>query len=251
VIGVAVAVEARRALASRVLRWTTLLLVVGLALIVGGMTLAVRAGDPQVVAKLGIVADLEGWAAVSAMAAQVTSAGALVAMGVALSWLFGREFAEGTVAGLFALPVSRAATAVAKLLVFLTWVAATALVLGVAVWLVGAASGAGALDEASATALGRQLLLGLLTGCIATPAAWAATLGRGLLPGIATTIGIVVVSQVMAVAGVGAWFPFTAPALWAIEPGTVSAAQLALVALVPLGFGALTALAWHRLQLDR
>ncbi|WP_353809024.1 ABC transporter permease [Agromyces sp. SYSU T00194] len=250
-IGIALHAEVRKALASRVLRWTTLLVVAGLALIVGGMTLAVRAGDPQVVAKLGQVAGLEGWAAVTAMAAQVTSAGALVAMGVALSWVFGREFADGTVPGLFALPVPRAAIALAKLLVHLAWVAATSVLLVAAVWAVGALTGAGALDGASAAALGRQLLLGVLTGCIATPAAWAATLGRGLLPGIATTIGIVVVSQVMAVAGVGGWFPFTAPALWAIEPGTVGGAQLALVAVVPLGFGALTALAWHRLQLDR
>jgi ABC-2 type transport system permease protein len=55
----------------------------------------------------------------------------------------------------------------------------------------------------------------------------------------------------MAVAGVGAWFPVTAPALWALDPSAVSAGQLALVATVPLLFGGLTIGAWRRLQLDR
>jgi ABC-2 type transport system permease protein len=72
-----------------------------------------------------------------------------------------------------------------------------------------------------------------------------------MLPGIATTVGIIVVAQVMAVAGTGAWFPLAAPALWAIEPGSVSAFQLALVAIVPAGFGLLALRAWATLQLDR
>ncbi|TDQ58936.1 hypothetical protein EV188_104685 [Actinomycetospora succinea] len=47
------------------------------------------------------------------------------------------------------------------------------------------------------------------------------------------------------------WFPLAAPALRALRLGEVAPHQLALVALVPLAFGALTALAWDRLRLDR
>jgi ABC-2 type transport system permease protein len=92
----------------------------------------------------------------------------------------------------------------------------------------------------------------VLTGAIAVPAAWAATVARSLLAGIATTIGIVVLSQLTVVAGAGAWFPFAAPALWAISAGTeVTQLQLLLVAPVVLAAGALAVLSWHRLQLDR
>jgi ABC-2 type transport system permease protein len=65
-----------------------------------------------------------------------------------------------------------------------------------------------------------------------------------------TTVCIVV-AQVMVVAGTGAWFPLTAPALWAIAPGSVTPYQIALVVIVPLGFGLLILRAWAKLQLDR
>jgi ABC-2 type transport system permease protein len=56
---------------------------------------------------------------------------------------------------------------------------------------------------------------------------------------------------VAVVAGTGGWLPLAAPALWALEPGSVSVGQLALVALIPIGFGLLTLAAWRGLQLDK
>ncbi len=109
----------------------------------------------------------------------------------------------------------------------------------------------GAPDEDSLAGLGRLLVLTVLSGLVATPTAWAATLGRGLLPGIAVAITMMATAQVFAVAGTGAWFPVAAPALWAIQPDSVSALQLALVAVVPIGSTLLTTRAWSRLQLDR
>ncbi|WP_147376185.1 hypothetical protein [Micromonospora radicis] len=68
---------------------------------------------------------------------------------------------------------------------------------------------------------------------------------------LVATIGLIVIAQFMAIVGTGAWFPVAAPALWAMQPDTVSMAQLALVAVVPAGFAMLTMTAWARLQLDR
>src|SRR5699024_5452875 len=101
--------------------------------------------------------------------------------------------------------------------------------------------------------LARHAVLTVLTGVIATPAGWAATLGRGPLPGIATTLGTLLVAQVTAIAirDKAAWMPFAAPALWAVQPEAVHLGQLLLVGIVPIAFGALTCLAWQRLQLDR
>lgn len=96
------------------------------------------------------------------------------------------------------------------------------------------------------------LALTAMTAGLAIPAAWAATLGRGLLPAIAAMVGLMAVMQIIVVAGAGAgWFPPAAPALWALLPGTVALPQLLLAMSVPVGFGLLTLLAWHRLQLDR
>ena len=92
--------------------------------------------------------------------------------------------------------------------------------------------------------------MGLLTALIAVPAGWAASLGRGLLPGIAAAIGILVVAQVAAIAKVGAWVPFVAPALWR---GAVrgDGGRGLTVPVVPAVFGAATVWVWRRLQMDR
>jgi ABC-2 type transport system permease protein len=247
----ALATETRKAGTSRVLRWTTGLLLASVIALVAGILAAMTLGNPQLTAKLGPIAGLHGWPALLAIAAQITAAGVMPALGIGLSWIIGREFADGTVIGLFGLPVPRWAIALAKLVVYAVWTIVVSVAVCGALLLLGLVLGYGAPDPTSWVALSRQILLTVLVGLVATPVAWAATLGRGLLPGIATAIGLLVIAQVMAFTGSGAWFPIVTPALWAIDPTAVSAGQLLLVPTVPLVFGALTLLAWHRLQLDR
>jgi ABC-2 type transport system permease protein len=250
-LAAAIAVETRKATASRVMLSTTVILVVGIGALALGMLLAAASGDEQVLAKLGPLAGVGGWAGLVGTVLQITAAGGLLAFGVALSWLFGREFADGTIAALFALPVSRPAIAVAKLVVYTTWSVGVAVVLTAVVAVLGLVMGYGATDAAGLGELARIPVLVVLSALIAVPAGWAATIGRGLLPGIGATIGIIVIAQVSAIADVGAWVPIVAPALWAIAPDVVPAAALLTVPTVPLVFGALCALAWSRLQLDR
>jgi len=250
-IQAALAVEAHKALASPVMRAASILIVGGIALIAGALTYAAETGNEQVIGKLGMLADEGGWELLTGAVAQVTAAGALLGFGVVLSWMIGREYSDGVIGALFALPVGRPTIAFAKLAVYVLWTIATAVALTLLVGAVGFALDLGRLDSEVLGALGRQFALTVFTALLAIPAAWAATLGRGLLTGITTTVGIVVIAQVMVVAGTGAWFPFAAPALWAFEPSDVSAAQLVLVTSVPLLFGALTLRAWACLQLDR
>jgi ABC-2 type transport system permease protein len=249
--GVALAFETRKAAASRVMVSITVLLVAGVAAIALGMLMAAASGQEQVLARLGPLAELDGWARLVGVVVQVTAAAGLGAFGVALSWMFGREFADGTVSALFALPVSRPTIALAKLAVFGVWAVGVAALLTVVIAVLGFAMGFGVTDAAGLGELVRVPVLAVLTALIAVPAAWAATIGRGLLPGIGATVVIMIVAQVLAVSGVGMWLPIVAPALWAIAPGSVPAAALLTVPSVPLVFAALCALAWRRLQLDR
>lgn len=250
-LSAALAVEARKTAASRVTTGTTGLLVLGIAGLAAAMTAAARTGDAQVLAKLGPIAAQGGWTGLVSAVIQITAAAGLLGFGVVLSWMLGREFADGTVTGLFGLPVARSTIALAKLAVYLLWSVAVGVALSLVVVLVGLAFGLGWPDAAALGGLGRLLALAGLSALLAVPAAWAATVGRGLLPGIAATVGIITLAQVMVVAGLGGWFPLAAPALWAISPADVSAPQLALVAVVPAAFGLLTLRAWARLQLDR
>lgn len=251
-LSIAIAVEARKAAASRVLVSTAILLCVGVAAISASAMVAARSGNEQLAAKLGPLALAGGWPGLLAVAAQVTAAAGLLAFGVGLSWLYAREFTDGTITGLFGLPVTRPTIALAKLIVYLVWTLAVAGLLTVTV-AVTAVTVTGELPDAAARiGLARLLALAGMTALLPVPAAWAATIGRGLLPAIATTVALLAVTQIVVVAGgVGGWFPPAAPALWAVLPGTVSPAQLLLTATVPVGFGLLTLHAWRRLQLDR
>jgi ABC-2 type transport system permease protein len=215
------------------------------------MVAAARSGDAEIVAKIGPQAATGDWSAMLTVAIQITSAAGVLAFGVGISWLYGREFADGAIPGLFGLPVGRGAIAAAKLLVYLAWAVAATLVSVLLLFAGGIAIGLGAPDAAAIGGLARLLALGVLTALIAVPAGWAASLGRGLLPGIGVAVGILVVAQVSVIADFGAWVPFVAPALWAMHADLQSAAALAVVPLVPLVFGAATVMIWCRLELDR
>lgn len=247
----AVSVESRKTRASRTAIASGTILVTGVAALSGSFAVAARAGNETVLAKLGPVAALGGWPGFLASSQQITAAGSVLAFGVVLSWMLGREFSDGTITGLFALPVSKPAIALAKLVVFLGWAGIVSLLLTGVLATLGLALGFGWPDTADLAGLGRLLVLAALSALIAVPAAFAATLGRGLLTGIAVMVVIIATTQAMVIAGTGPWFPFSAPALWAMAPETVPVAALALVAVVPLLFGALTLRAWARLQLDR
>ena len=246
-------VELRKTSGSRTPRVITALLVAGIALLTGALVAAARAGNEQIIAELGPLIGAPGWGLLTGVAGQITAAGALLGFGAALSWSFGREFTDGTVTGLFAQPVTRPTIAQAKLCIHLLWVGVVAVAMTSLLLAAGAIFGFGHPDGEALTQLVDHGVLIILTGVIAMPAGWAATLGRGPLPGIATTLAVLVVAQVTAIAvpGGAAWMPFAAPALWAIQPEAVHLGQLLLVGIVPAVFGALTCLAWQRLQLDR
>lgn len=250
-IGIAVAVEARKAVASRVFPWTTGILGLGLAALTGGLLAAAAAGDERVLARLGPLAEAHGWALLVGTAAQILAAGGFGACGILIAWLYGREFADGTVAGLFALPVRRSSLALGKLLVFLAWALVVALGLTLLLALLGTAAGLPATDPDGAAELLRIPILTLLTAFLAVPAGWIASLVRSILAGIAATIVLLIVAQVSAVLGVGAWVPLVAPALWAIAPATVPWPALLGVVAVPVVFGGAIAVTWARMQLDR
>ena len=247
----AAAVEFRKARSSRVLVWTGALLAVGVTVLAAAMVLAARSGHPEITAKLGPRAASGDWPAFLSVAVQVTSAAGVLAFGVGISWLYGREFTDGTIPGLFGLPVSRSAIAGAKLLVYLAWALLVALALVVLLLGAGIAVGLGAPDAEVLVGLARQLALGALTALIAVPCGWAASLGRGLLPGLAVAVAILVISQVSVIADFASWVPFVAPAFWAIHPDVQTAVALAAVPIVPAIFGAATILVWRRLQLDK
>lgn len=229
----------------------SLALIVGVLVLLGGITVALVAENPEVTAKVGTSATLD-WSGLFAMAAQITAAGGLLGLGVVLAWMFGREFADGTIAALFALPFRRSTIALAKILVYAVWAVAISVVLTMGILGLGLISGYGAPSAIAWAGFGRQVLLTLLTALLAVPVAWIATASRSVLAAVGGAIALVVIGQVGTLAGAGGWMPYAAPVLWAMNGGAdVSGIQLALPAVVALAFTVLSCVAWDRLQLIR
>lgn len=210
-------------------------------------------GESQMAVKVRPMLVGQGWEAYLAMVAQVMSVAMLLAAGVLVCWSFGREHAEGTFGSLFAIRTPRRHVALAKLAVLLLWGGlATGASVVVAAGL-GAAIGLGPPDADAAAGVGRILGVGVAALLLCLPLAWVSSALRGLLPGIAALLGIVVVTQVVTVAGSGAWFPYAVPGLWAGMGGPAAAAavtpfQLALVLPVGALGGLLTVRWWSRAQ---
>jgi ABC-2 type transport system permease protein len=247
----AVWAEVVKLTASTVGRVATVAIAAGIALLSGAMLLAAASGDPQLLAKLGPAASRD-WPGFLLAAAQITGAGGLLGFGVVLSWMFGREFGDGTITGLFALPVRRSTIATAKLVVYGLWAIVLSLLLALLLVVVGVLAGLGPIDTGTWAAVARQIGLAIMTAAIAAPVAWAATLGRSVLAGVSVAIGLVVIAQVSVLAGLGGWMPLASPALWAISSG-VDVSPVQLILLVPYAgvVAAATALTWRRMQLDR
>ena len=166
----ALLVERHKATASIVVRWATVLLVLGILTMATSMTLAATAGNEQMLAKLGPLADTDGWDQLIGIVSMISAPATLLGFGVVLSWLVGREFADETIAGLFALPVSRRDIAMAKLGVFLGWATGVALLLTLGCAVTGITLGYGVPGGPEAAALLRLLCLVVLTGFLALPA---------------------------------------------------------------------------------
>lgn len=247
----ALRVAARTFVAGRAALASSVLFVGGLVALTLAFAVAARAGDDVLLARLGPLAGGEPWEVIAGSAVQIAAAAGVLASGVVLAWSFGREFTEGTVAGLFAQPVGRSTIALAKIVVHLVWSGVLGVVTAAVVALAALAAGFGTPDADSALTLARLPVLVFWCGFITLPAALFATVGRGLLAGLAAVVIILVVTQVSVVTGAGPWFPLAAPALWAIDPGAVPAVAWALAPVVPAAAVSLTLWSWHRLQLDR
>ena len=166
--------------------------------------------------------------------------------------MFGREFTDRAIHGLFALPITRATIAAAKFLTFVGWAALVAIALPLLLLITGLALGLGAPDPAATAGLLQLAALSLFGMAMATPVAWAATLGRSVLAAVGVAIALIVIAQFSVLAGIGGWMPLAAPALWAMSGGKTATLGQTLLT-IPFGaiFAGLTIGSWHRLELDR
>lgn len=199
-------------------------------------------------AKAQLAAGTADWPTFLSLLGQAVAVGGAIIYAFIAAWVVGREFADRTVRGLIASPTPRRTIVLAKAMVIATWgliVSTWVLLLGLGVGAVVGLPGWSTADAAST--LGAIALAGALTIALQTWAAFFASVGRGFIAPLGWTVAMIAVSQVLAVLGWGAWFPWSVPAILAgaggaeVEPVTLGG--IGVVAAVAFA-GLVGTIAW-------
>jgi ABC-2 type transport system permease protein len=242
-------IETRKALRSKMPLYTAL----GSLLIPLAMAfLLFVSRNPEISRQLGLISTkatlmsdtASTWPAYLALFAQILAMGGMILFVLAISWVFGREFTDGTLKDLLAVPVPRSSILLAKFIVVALWSAALAVLLfGLGLGLGGLfhlpGGSAGILLQGCARA---AITAGLVIAAM-LPFAFFASLGRGyLLPIGVCFIALILANLVMA-AGWGEYFPWAILALYAQAKQALSPASFAIVLLTGL-LGLVGTYAW-------
>jgi ABC-2 type transport system permease protein len=221
--------------------WATFI-AFALAPVMGGIFMLIIR-DPEALARAGglgtkikmmnVSAD---WNSYFIILTQAIGVGGVMVFGFVASWIFGREYSEGTAKDLLALPTSRTKILNAKFAVYVIWCVALVIsnltigtLIGIALQLDSMTTDqliTGLLDYTITTIL--TLSLGSLISFFAI---W----GKGYLAPLGFVALTLVLAQVIAAAGYGTYFPWSIPGLYSGASGEYKA-HLDYVSYVILAF---------------
>jgi ABC-2 type transport system permease protein len=209
--------------------------------------------NPEISRKLGLISTkatlmadtAANWPVFLATFDQILAIGGLFLTVLIVSWVFGREFADGTLKDLLAVPVQRFSILAAKFLTAAIWSAAMAALI------FGAGLAVGALFRLSggaAAILLQGCLRAALTACmtilIGLPFAFFAGVGRGYLLPLGAVILTLLTANLVTAAGWGEYFPWAAIGTFAVGKDSLPAASYILIGLTGVVGIAATYLWW-------
>jgi ABC-2 type transport system permease protein len=250
-------IELRKALRSRMPLWTAL---ASLFMPCGVALLIYLARNPEIGHKLGLLgakADLmkystTDWSSYLALFGLVIAAGGFFFYVLAISWVFGREFTDGTLKDVLAVPVPRASILLAKFILAAAWCALMSACILVAGLVLGAATG---LPGGSSSVILHGSLFLAITACLTIvsvlPFALFASLGRGFLLPLGAAVLILMMTNLLAIAGWGEYFPWAVAGLYAQNLGGLPAVSYWIVVLAGLAGMAATYFWWKYADQNR
>ena len=214
-------VEARKAVRSKMPLGTAL---GSLFMPLGIAFLIFVSKNPEISQKLGLIsakANLMAYAATDwptylGLFGQIIAAGGFFLFILIISWIFGREFSDGTLKDMLAVPVQRSSILLAKFIVTAAWSA----VLSMLIFIIGLVMGAiiKLPGGSSAVILQGSALVAITAGlaiAVALPFALFASVGRGYLLPVGLAVLTAMMTNLVAIAGWGEYFPWAVPGLYA------------------------------------
>ncbi|MFB6318593.1 ABC transporter permease [Saccharicrinis sp. FJH54] len=179
---------------------------------------------PEIIAKMGIVGakakffEDNSWQGYFDILNQSVAAIGLIGFGFVISWVFGREFTEKTITDVMVMPVNRALVVMSKFLVAMLWNLLLIIVFFAASILIGQWMNLpGWSAQLFNSALLKFTFTALLTLMVTTPVAFIAAAGRGIVLPIAFVILVLILSQFLAMAGFGPYFPWAIPGVFTVS----------------------------------
>lgn len=238
------------------IRWVTVI-AFAIAPLFAGVFMFLMKGDGQeaISGVLKTKADVMGikadWQSLLSVLSQAVGVGGVLIFGFVTSWLFGREYSDGTAKDLLALPVSRTKILNAKFVYYVFWCLGLAvsnliigLIIGFALQLEGWS--AAVFIESMGIYFATTFLIILLN----TPIAFFALWGRGYLAPLGVVALLLVFSQIIGAMGMGAYFPWSVPGIYSGMAGEELKMQLNEMSFIILIFtslvGYIGTLLWWR-----
>jgi ABC-2 type transport system permease protein len=214
-------IELRKAVRSRLPLWTAF----GYLFMPVGMTFLIFiARNPEITRQLGLLSakanlvaySATDWSAYLSLFAQIIAAGGFIFSVFAVSWVFGREFADGTLKDMLAVPVQRASILLAKFAVVAIWSVALILLVFVVSLIMGALL---QLPGDMLSIIVQSVMPIAITAClmivVVLPFALFASIGRGYLLPVGVAILALIMANLVVVTGWGEYFPWAIPMLYA------------------------------------
>jgi len=214
-------IESRKAIRSRMPLWTAL---GSLFMPLGIAFLIFVSKNPEISQKLGLISakanliaySATDWQTYLGLFGQLIAAGGFILFILIISWVFGREFTDGTLKDMLAVPVQRSSILLAKFMIVAVWSAALTIVIFIFGLVMGALI---KLPGGSLSVILQGSVLVGITACLAIavvmPFALFASVGRGYLLSIGLAVLIMMMTNLVAIAGWGEYFPWAVPGLYA------------------------------------
>jgi ABC-2 type transport system permease protein len=233
-------VEFRKAIRSKMPIWTALgsmFMPLGIAILI------ILAKNPEVSQRLGLVSakanlvaySMTDWPSYLRLYAEIISAGGFFFFIIAISWIFGREFTDGTVKDLLAVPVKRSSILMAKFMVGAAWSGMIALlmiifglVMGTIVKLPGGSPSV-ILNGITTTAVTACLVI-----IVVLPYAFFASIGRGYILPMALAVLTLITANLLMAVGWAEYFPWAVPLLYAQDKSSMNALSYWILSLISL-----------------